>query len=69
MNGRFCRTLLDTLPLHVAKKHIRAIGPSGEYPEDSPRNSPNGVKLELFIFDTFAHARNLVGLQARYPPR
>jgi len=51
----------NALPWHVAKKKIPYLAPDGAtvvQPE-----APNGVKLELFIFDTFPHASRLVALQ------
>ena len=50
----------STLPLHVAKKKIPCLDAAGALvtPE-----APNGVKLELFIFDTFPHSAKLVALQ------
>ena len=58
---RFCREEIESLPLHVAKKKIPTIDADGAHinPE-----APNGIKLELFVFDTFPHARKLVALQA-----
>ena len=58
---RFCRDEIESLPLHVAKKKIPTIDADGAHinPE-----APNGIKLELFVFDTFPHARKLVALQA-----
>lgn len=57
---RFCRDEIESLPLHVAKKKIPTIDADGAHinPE-----APNGIKLELFVFDTFPHARKLVALQ------
>uniref|UniRef100_A0A7S0Q1I9 UDP-N-acetylglucosamine diphosphorylase n=1 Tax=Coccolithus braarudii TaxID=221442 RepID=A0A7S0Q1I9_9EUKA len=57
---RFCGTMLDHLPLHVAKKKIPTCTPEGgAYTPDAP----NGVKLELFIFDSFPLADKVVALQ------
>ena len=58
----FCEGLLHTLPLHVARKKIPHVLPDGT------RVTPtvnNGVKLELFIFDTFPHAQRMAALQVR----
>ena len=44
-----CITLIDKLPLHVAHKKIPNV-------HDSAPSTPNGIKLELFIFDTFPFA-------------
>ena len=57
---RFVDTELGTLPLHVAKKKIPCLDASGALvaPE-----KPNGVKLEMFIFDSFPCARALPGAQ------
>eukprot|EP00316_Scyphosphaera_apsteinii_P008806 CAMPEP_0119306368 /NCGR_PEP_ID=MMETSP1333-20130426/7150_1 /TAXON_ID=418940 /ORGANISM="Scyphosphaera apsteinii, Strain RCC1455" /LENGTH=462 /DNA_ID=CAMNT_0007309649 /DNA_START=116 /DNA_END=1505 /DNA_ORIENTATION=- len=57
---RFCSSLLDTLPLHVARKKIPYCMADGTIVQPS---EINGVKLELFIFDTFPHAAKLVALQ------
>jgi len=56
----FCSSMLDTLPLHVAKKKIPYCAADGTIvnPEQ-----PNGIKLELFIFDTFSKASKVVALQ------
>lgn len=56
----FCEAKLDSLPLHLAKKKIPCLSANGE---PIVPKAPNGVKLELFIFDTFPHASNLVALQ------
>ena len=57
----FCEEkLTETLPLHVARKKIPQTLPSGERVTPT---SNNGVKLELFIFDTFPHARRMASLQ------
>lgn len=58
----FCGTKLKTLPLHVARKKIPTTNAAGERTTPS---EPNGIKLELFIFDTFPHAQRLVALQVR----
>ena len=44
-----CIELVDKLPLHVAHKKIPNV-------HDSAPSAPNGIKLELFIFDTFPFA-------------
>ena len=51
---RFVADDMASMPLHVAKKKIPTIDEAGVPVKLS---SPNGVKLELFIFDTFPHAR------------
>jgi len=48
------------LPLHVARKKIAHVGPDGVRVEPT---TPNGVKLELFIFDTFPHALRMAALE------
>lgn len=46
---------------HIAKKKIPYVDPdSGEYVSPS---SPNGIKLESFIFDAFEFADRVVGLE------
>lgn len=42
------------LPLHVARKKIPCVGEDGEEVRPS---TPNGVKLEKFVFDVFGWAR------------
>jgi len=44
-----CIDLVDELPLHVAHKKIPNVN-------DAAPSTPNGIKLELFIFDTFPFA-------------
>ena len=46
----------STLPLHVAKKKIPCLDAAGALvtPE-----APNGVKLEMFIFDSFPVAKKV----------
>lgn len=56
----FCEKELATLPLHVARKKIPHTTADGQ--RVSP-DSPNGIKLELFIFDTFRHAKSMVALE------
>lgn len=56
----FCEEKLSTLPLHVARKKIPHIAPDGERVTPA---APNGVKLELFIFDTFPHAQRMAAFQ------
>ena len=48
------------MPWHVAKKKIPTVAPDGSIVKPEV---PNGIKLELFIFDTFPRARKLVALQ------
>jgi len=48
------------MPWHVAKKKIPTVAPDGSAVKP---DVPNGIKLELFIFDTFPRARRLVALQ------
>ena len=56
----FCEERLTTLPLHVAKKKIPYTrSPDGKRIHPT---SPNGIKLELFIFDTFPHAKRMAAL-------
>lgn len=56
----FCETLLSTLPLHVARKKIPYVDTDGTRVTPT---SNNGVKLELFIFDTFPHAKRMAALE------
>ena len=51
---------LNSLGWHVAKKKIPCLAPDGTLLKPE---TPNGVKLELFIFDTFPRAAKLVALQ------
>ncbi|KAG8464080.1 hypothetical protein KFE25_000248 [Diacronema lutheri] len=61
------------LPVHVARKQIRALAPPSErgsaangVDADGANDAPTDVraiKLEMFIFDAFAHARKMVALQ------
>ena len=60
----------STLPLHVAKKKIPCLDAAGALvtPE-----APNGVKLEMFIFDSFPVAKKVRTIlhaadPARRPP-
>ena len=55
----FCERRLTTLPLHVAKKKIPYVNAHGD--RITP-TSNNGIKLELFIFDTFPHAKRMAAL-------
>jgi len=57
---RFCEERLATLPLHVAHKKIPYVGADGVRVTPS---KPNGIKLELFIFDTFPLAKRMAALQ------
>jgi UDP-N-acetylglucosamine pyrophosphorylase len=54
----------STLPLHVAKKKIPCLDAAGALvtPE-----APNGVKLEMFIFDSFPVAKKVRGPPTRQP--
>ena len=56
----FCERKLATLPLHVARKKIAHTLPDGRRVAPTANN---GVKLELFIFDTFPHAQRMASLQ------
>merc|ERR1712012_445899 len=46
------------LPIHVAKKKIPTISADGEK-EDVTPSEPNGIKLEFFIFDSFAFTKKM----------
>ena len=48
------------MPLHVARKKIPHVDGAGV--SVSP-TAPNGVKLELFIFDTFPFAQTFSALE------
>lgn len=45
----------SALPLHVAKKKVPCVGPTGERVEPQ---EPNAIKFEQFIFDLLPHANN-----------
>jgi UDP-N-acetylglucosamine/UDP-N-acetylgalactosamine diphosphorylase len=54
------------LPLHVARKTIRALPPPSEAAADGGESGAREVeciKLEQFIFDAFGFARKMVALQ------
>lgn len=56
----FLNSVYDqTLPIHVAKKRI----PCFTSTEEDGRVA--GIKLELFIFDTFAFAKKMTGFEAK----
>lgn len=48
------------LPYHVAKKKIPTVNDEGELIKPE---TPNGIKLEKFIFDVFAFAKNFALLE------
>jgi len=50
---RVCQNHLDHLPHHISKKKIPHLSPSGDLIIPT---SPNGMKLEKFVFDVFPHA-------------
>jgi UDP-N-acetylglucosamine/UDP-N-acetylgalactosamine diphosphorylase len=50
------------LPYHASPKKISTVNGSGERVEPS---TPNGYKLERFVFDAFPAARSLVAVEAR----
>jgi len=50
------------LEYHVAHKKIKHISADGS--QVSP-SKPNGVKMELFVFDVFQHARKLVVFEGK----
>jgi len=53
---KICRSKLNSLPYHIAKKKIPAVNDKGE--TETP-NDINGWKMELFIFDVFEFAENM----------
>jgi len=56
---KFLESVLDqALPIHVAKKQIVS------YQSTSKDGKVSGIKLELFIFDTFAHAEKMSAYEA-----
>jgi len=57
---RAAAEIVSLMPLHLARKKIPYVNDAGETvtPE-----APNGVKLELFIFDTFPHAATFAALE------
>ena len=56
----FCKDMLHSLPLHVARKKIPHVTADGTRVTPSANN---GIKLELFIFDTFPHAKRMAVLE------
>jgi UDP-N-acetylglucosamine/UDP-N-acetylgalactosamine diphosphorylase len=50
------------LPYHASPKKIPSLDSSGERVEPS---TPNGYKLERFVFDAFSAARSMVAIEAR----
>merc|ERR1711976_195496 len=48
------------LPYHVAKKKIPTVNDEGELVKP---DTPNGIKLEKFIFDVFAFSKNFALLE------
>jgi UDP-N-acetylglucosamine/UDP-N-acetylgalactosamine diphosphorylase len=50
------------LPYHASPKKIPAVDSLGKRVEPS---TPNGYKLERFVFDAFPAARSLVGIEGR----
>ena len=57
---RFCDEMLDTLPLHVARKKVPHVDEKGVRVQP---DKPNAIKLEYFIFDTFPHAKAMLALE------
>ena len=58
---RAAAEMVDAMPLHVAHKAIQYYDADGDCivkPE-----SPNGIKMELFIFDTFPFAERFAALE------
>mmetsp|Transcript_20048 Transcript_20048/g.28054 ORF Transcript_20048/g.28054 Transcript_20048/m.28054 type:complete len:475 (+) Transcript_20048:107-1531(+) len=55
--SRVVETKLGELPYHIAKKKIPTVNEKGE------RTTIDGWKLELFIFDVFEFAENMVALE------
>lgn len=55
-------TIASTLSYHIAKKKIPFINPEGMVVKP---NSPNGVKLELFIFDVFPLSKSMGILEVK----
>lgn len=51
---------LDDLPYHVARKKIPHIGDDGRVQVPS---APNGIKMELFVFDVFPFASKVAVLE------
>lgn len=45
---------LENLPHHIAKKKIPFVNEKGEIVKPT---SPNGMKLEKFVFDVFQYTR------------
>jgi len=51
---------LNSLPFHIAKKKIPCVNDQGK---TVTPNDINGWKLEMFIFDIFEFAKNMVALE------
>jgi UDP-N-acetylglucosamine/UDP-N-acetylgalactosamine diphosphorylase len=55
------KSMIDKMPLHVAHKAIPYYdGATGQVVKPA---TPNGVKLELFIFDTFPFSKKFVAFE------
>ncbi|XP_060533380.1 UDP-N-acetylhexosamine pyrophosphorylase-like protein 1 [Cylas formicarius] len=47
----------DSLGLHIAKKIVTHVGPDGDKFRPT---SPNGIKIEKFVFDAFVYSRRFL---------
>lgn len=67
--ARIARDPACALPLHIARKRIRAHAHAAAAPDGAAARLPHaegevdGLKLELFIFDAFGFADKMVALQ------